>query len=53
MQGMLSFLLFAGSLHIKLNALAEQKGVIAVLAVGGVVLSLLVFGTAIEVNPGN
>jgi CPA1 family monovalent cation:H+ antiporter len=47
MQGMLSFLLFAGSLHINLNELAEQKTVIAVLAVGGVVLSLLVFGTAI------
>ena len=48
MQGMLSFLLFAGALHINLNDLTQQKGAIAVLAVGGVVLSMLVFGTAIH-----
>ncbi|MGH7867058.1 MAG: cation:proton antiporter, partial [Candidatus Dormibacteraceae bacterium] len=47
MQGMLSFLLFAGSLHINLNELSEQKTVIAVLAVGGVMLSTCLFGTAI------
>jgi monovalent cation:H+ antiporter, CPA1 family len=47
MQGMLSFLLFAGSLQINLNELSEQKGVIAVLALGGVVLSTFLFGTAI------
>jgi monovalent cation:H+ antiporter, CPA1 family len=46
MQGMLSFLLFAGALHINLNELAEQRIAIAVLAVGGVVLSALTFGTA-------
>ena len=47
MQGMLSFLLFAGALHINLNDLAEQKGVVAALAVGGVVISTFLFGTAI------
>lgn len=47
MQGMLSFLLFAGSLHINLNELAEEKGVITILAVAGVVLSTLLFGTII------
>ncbi len=33
---MLSFLLFAGALHINVNALPEQKCVITVLAVVGV-----------------
>jgi monovalent cation:H+ antiporter, CPA1 family len=47
MQGMLSFLLFAGALHIDLNDLAEQKNAVATLAVGGVVLSLFLFGSAI------
>jgi monovalent cation:H+ antiporter, CPA1 family len=47
MQGMLSFLLFAGALQINLNELADQKAVIAVLAVGGVVLSTVLFGTAV------
>ncbi len=47
MQGMLCFLLFAGSLHINLNDLAEQKWVITTLAVAGVVISMFVFGTAI------
>ena len=47
MQGMLSFLLFAGALHINLNDLSEQKVVIAVLAVLGVVISTFLFGTAI------
>ncbi len=47
LQGMLSFLLFAGALHINLNDLAEQKWVITVLAVGGVLVSMFVFGTII------
>jgi len=38
LQGMLSFLLFAGALQINLNDLAEQKWVITVLAVVGVLL---------------
>jgi CPA1 family monovalent cation:H+ antiporter len=47
LQGMLSFLLFAGALHINLNELAEEKWVITALAVVGVLVSTLVFGTAI------
>jgi len=47
MQGMLSFLLFAGAMHINLGDLAEHKGVIATLSVAGVVISLFVFGTLI------
>ena len=38
LQGMLSFLLFAGAQQINLNDLAEQKWVITVLAVVGVLL---------------
>ena len=47
MQGMLCFLLFAGALHINLNELVEHKVVIGTLAIGGVVISMFVFGTAI------
>ncbi|MCB1127576.1 MAG: cation:proton antiporter, partial [Verrucomicrobiae bacterium] len=47
LQGMLSFLLFAGALHINLEDLAKQKGVITALALGGVALSTFLFGTAI------
>jgi len=47
MHGMLSFLLFAGALHINLNELAVNKWPIAVLSLGGVVLSTIVFGTLI------
>lgn len=45
MQGMLCFLLFAGAMHIDLSELKDQKGVIATLAVAGVVISMFVFGT--------
>ena len=48
MQGMLCFLLFAGALHINLNDLAEQRGVISTLAIAGVVISMFVFGTSIH-----
>jgi len=47
MQGMLCFLLFAGALHINLGDLADHRGVIATLAVAGVVISMFVFGTLI------
>jgi monovalent cation:H+ antiporter, CPA1 family len=47
LQGMLSFLLFAGALHINVNDLGEQKWVITVLALIGVLISTFVFGTAI------
>jgi monovalent cation:H+ antiporter, CPA1 family len=41
LQGMLSFLLFAGALHINLNDLAEQKWAITVLTVVGVLIQHL------------
>jgi CPA1 family monovalent cation:H+ antiporter len=47
MQVMLSFLLFAGALHINLNDLSEQKSVIASLALVGVLLSMFIFGALI------
>ncbi len=44
MQGMLSFLLFAGALHVDLADLSEQKVPVAVLATVGVALSTLLVG---------
>jgi CPA1 family monovalent cation:H+ antiporter len=46
MQGMLSVLLFAGSLHINLADLSSRRVPIAVLATAGVLLSTAVVGTA-------
>jgi CPA1 family monovalent cation:H+ antiporter len=46
MQGMLSFLLFAGALHVNLEDLLKQKGIIAILASAGVILSTFIVGTA-------
>mgnify|MGYP001081730067 CR=1 FL=1 len=46
MQGMLSFLLFAGALHVQLSDLAKQKWAISGMATGGVVLSTLLVGSA-------
>ncbi len=45
MQGMLSFLLFAGALHINLEALAKKKWVIGILASVGVLCSTLLIGS--------
>jgi CPA1 family monovalent cation:H+ antiporter len=45
LQGMLSFLLFAGALHININDLAQQKGSIGVLATVGTLLSFFLVGT--------
>ncbi len=45
MQGMLSFLLFAGALHVNLNDLREQRWVIGTLASIGVVISTFLVGT--------
>jgi CPA1 family monovalent cation:H+ antiporter len=42
---MLSFLLFAGALHTKLDALKKQKGPIAMFATMGIVLSTFLIGT--------
>lgn len=44
MQGMLSFLLFAGALHINLNDLAKQKWVISSLATVGILTSTFIIG---------
>jgi CPA1 family monovalent cation:H+ antiporter len=45
MQGMLSFLLFAGALHLDLTDLGQEKTVISVLATAGVVISTFVIGS--------
>jgi CPA1 family monovalent cation:H+ antiporter len=44
LQGMLSFLLFAGALHVNLDDLAQQKWVIAILASIGVLVSTIMIG---------
>lgn len=44
LDGMLSFLLFAGALHVDLDRLAERKWAIALLATGGVLISTFVVG---------
>jgi CPA1 family monovalent cation:H+ antiporter len=45
MQGMLSFLLFAGALHINLDDLAKEKWVITSLATVGILTSTFLVGT--------
>jgi CPA1 family monovalent cation:H+ antiporter len=45
MKGMLSFLLFAGALHVNLNDLRQQTGIIATLATVGVLISTFLVGT--------
>ncbi len=45
MQGMLSFLLFAGALHVNLDDLFQEKWIIAILASFGVILSTFIVGT--------
>lgn len=44
MHGMLSFLLFAGALHVNINDLSKQKGVIFSLATIGVLMSTFIIG---------
>ncbi|VAX11743.1 Na+/H+ antiporter, NhaP family [hydrothermal vent metagenome] len=44
MQGMLSFLLFAGALHVSLNDLFKQKWVILFLATVGILVSTFLVG---------
>ena len=46
LEVMLSYLLFAGALHVDLSDLAKQKWVIALMATVGVVLSTALIGTA-------
>ena len=45
MQGMLSFLLFAGALHVDLRALRQYRWQVAALALVGTLASTLVVGT--------
>jgi CPA1 family monovalent cation:H+ antiporter len=47
LHGLLSFLLFAGALHVNLAALREVRLVVALLATGGVVLSVLITGSLV------
>jgi CPA1 family monovalent cation:H+ antiporter len=47
MQGMLSYLLFAGALRINLSDLAEEGITVAVLATIGVIASTFIVGTAL------
>ncbi len=49
LEGMLSFLLFAGALHVNLNDLADEKATIAILATFGVALSTLIVGGLVYV----
>ena len=44
MQGMLCFLLFAGSLHININDLVKQKWIIFSLATFGILISTFIIG---------
>jgi CPA1 family monovalent cation:H+ antiporter len=46
MQGMLSFLLFAGALHVNLDNLLRQKGTIGTFATFGVLSSTVLIGGA-------
>jgi CPA1 family monovalent cation:H+ antiporter len=46
MHGMLSFLLFAGALHVNLNDLAKQRWVIGTLASAGIITSTVIVGGA-------
>ncbi|GMR07812.1 MAG: sodium:proton antiporter [Gammaproteobacteria bacterium] len=45
LHGMLSFLLFAGALHININDLARFKWVIGLMATAGVMVSALIIST--------
>ncbi len=45
MVGMLSFLLFAGALHVDLNELANQKWAVLIFATLGVIFSTFLVGT--------
>ncbi|MAA65061.1 MAG: sodium:proton antiporter [Alteromonadaceae bacterium] len=46
LNGLLSFLLFAGALHVNLEELADQKWLVALLATFGVVLTTFLVGGA-------
>lgn len=52
MKGMLSFLLFAGALHIDLGDLLSRKWAIGTMATGGVLLSTFIVGFSIYLVAG-
>jgi len=52
MHGMLGFLLFAGALHVDLEDLSQQRGVIALLASLGLLISTFVVGGVMYVLLG-
>lgn len=52
MQGMLSYLLFAGALNVNLEDLARQKWLIGTLATIGVVISTVIIGSAVWLVSG-
>ncbi|MEE8214667.1 MAG: sodium:proton antiporter [Alphaproteobacteria bacterium] len=52
MKGMLSFLLFAGALHVDLNEFARRKWAIGAMATIGVLISTALVGTAIYLLAG-
>ncbi len=47
MDGMLSFLLFAGALHVNINDLADLKLTVGILATFGVILSTFLVGSLV------
>ncbi len=47
LHGMLSFLLFAGAMHVDLNELKKYRVVVAILATAGVVLATFATGTLV------
>ena len=49
MHGLLSFLLFAGALHVNINDLAKEKNVIGILATVGVLVSTFIVGGIMQV----
>ncbi len=52
MKGMLSFLLFAGALHVNLGEFARRKWAIGAMATIGVAISTMLVGTAIYLLAG-
>lgn len=52
MQGMLSYLLFAGALHVNLDDLARQKWFIGLLATTGILISTFIIGILVWLCAG-
>jgi len=52
MDGMLSFLLFAGALHVDLSALAARRWAVSILATAGVLISTVLVALAFKVLTG-